>query len=135
MHPGLVLGPFHVALAHMLHGAGKKAASTAGRVEQRLARLRVDHLGHKGGHGTRRVVFARVAGRLQVIQDLLVDVAEVPALGQVVEVDAVDFVDNLPHQLAGLHVVVGILEHIAHHVGTGARPRAGASSTPERDRR
>ena len=69
----------------MLHGAGKKAASTAGRVEQRLARLRVDHLGHKGGHGTRRVVFARVAGRLQVIQDLLVDVAEVLALGQVVE--------------------------------------------------
>ena len=35
-----------------------------------------------------RVVLARVAGALEVVQDLLVDVAEVLALGQVVEVDA-----------------------------------------------
>ena len=26
----------------------------------------------------------------------------------------VDLVDDLPHELAGLHVVVGVLEHIAH---------------------
>ena len=90
------------------------------RVQQRLAGLRVDHLGHEGGHGAWRVVLARVAGRLQVVQDLLVDVAEVLALGQVVEVDAIDLVDDLPHQLAGLHVVVGILEHVAHDVGAGA---------------
>ena len=87
------------------------------------ARLRVDHLSHERGHGARRVIFARVASRLQVVQDLLVDVAEVLARSQVVEVDAVDLVDDLPHQLAGLHVVVGILEYIAHDVG--ARPRLG----------
>ena len=62
-----------------------------------------------------RVVFARVAGALQVVEDLLVDVAEVLALGEVVEVHPVDLVDDLPHELAGLHVVVGVLEHIAHH--------------------
>ena len=111
----------------MPDGASEESAGAAGRVEQRLTRFRVDHPRHEGGHGARRVVFARVAGRLQVIQDLLVDVAEVLAFGQVVEVDTVDLVDDLPHQLAGLHVVVGILEHIAHNVCTGAAPRAEAS--------
>ena len=43
---------------------------------------------HEGGDGARRVVFARVAGDLQVVEDLLVDVAEVLPLGEVVEVDA-----------------------------------------------
>ena len=90
--------------------------------EQHLARFRVDHQGHERGHGSRRVVFARVAGRLQVVQDLLVDVAEVLARSQAVEVDAVDLVDNLPHQLAGLHVVVGILEHGPHDVRARAGP-------------
>jgi hypothetical protein len=50
--------------------------------------LRVDHLHHEGGDGAGRVVLARIAGGLQVVEDLLVDVAEVLALGQVVEVDA-----------------------------------------------
>ena len=50
--------------------------------------LRVDAVDHEGGDGARRVVLARVAGALQVVEDLLVDVAEVLALGQVVEVDA-----------------------------------------------
>ena len=31
---------------------------------------------------------------------------------KVVEIDVVDLVDDLPHQLAGLHVVVGVLEHV-----------------------
>ena len=41
---------------------------------------------------------------------------------QIVEVDSVDLVDDLPHQLAGFHVVVGILEHIAHDVRAMAGP-------------
>ena len=76
--------------------------------------LRVDAVGHEGGDSARRVILARIAGALQVVEDLLVDVAEVLALGQVVEVDLVDLVDHLPHQLAGFHVVVGVLEHVAH---------------------
>ena len=116
-------GPLHVAFAHMTDGTGQEPAGAASRIEQRLTRFRVDHPRHERGHGARRVVFARVAGRLQVVQDLLVDVAEVPARSQVVEIDAVDLVNDLPHQLAGLHVVVGIPEHGAQDVRARAGPR------------
>ena len=99
----------------MADGAGEKAAGAAGGVEEDLAGLGVDAVGHEGGDGAGGVVLARVAGALQVVEDLLVDVAEVLALGQVVEVHAADLVDDLPHELAGLHVVVGVLEHVADH--------------------
>ena len=83
----LVLGLLHVALAHVADGAGEEAAGAAGGIEQDFAGMRVDAVGHEGGDGARRVVFAGIAGRLQVVEDLLVDVAEVLALGEVVEVD------------------------------------------------
>ena len=114
LHLLLVFGPLHIALAHVVDGAGEKAAGAAGRIEQDFAGVRVDPVCHEGGDGARRVVFARVARRLQVVENLLVDVAEVLPFGQVVEIDAVDLVDHLPHQLAGFHVVVGVLEHVAH---------------------
>ena len=82
--------------------------------------LGIDAIDHEGGDGARRVVLAGVAGALQVVEDLLVDVAEVLAFGEIVEVDLVDLVDDLPHQLAGLHVVVGVLEHIAHDAASVA---------------
>jgi hypothetical protein len=63
----------------------------------------------------RRVVFALVAGTLQVFLDLLVQVAELVAVGGAVEVDLVDPVDHLPQQRAALHVVVAVLEDAAHH--------------------
>ena len=75
---------------------------------------RVDALHHECRNGAGRVILARIAGALQVGEDLFVDVAEVLSLGQIIEVHLVDFVDDLPHELAGLHVVVGILEHVAH---------------------
>ena len=104
----------------MADGAGEKAAGAAGGIEQDFAGLRVDAVDHEGGDGARRVVLAGIAGRLQVVEDLLVDVAEVLALGEIVEIDLVDLVDHLPHQLAGLHVVVGVLEHVAHHAAAVA---------------
>ena len=105
----------------MADGAGEKAARAAGGIEQDFAGMRVDAIHHEGGDGARRVVFAGVAGALQVVEDLLVDVAEVLALGEVVEIDLVDLVDDLPHELAGLHVVVGVFEHVAHHAAAVAR--------------
>ncbi len=99
---------------HVLDRAGQKTAGAAGRVEQGLAGTRIDAVDHEGGDGPRRVELARIAGRLQVVEQLLVELAEVPALVEVVEVDQVDLVDDLPQQLAGLHVVVGVLEHVAH---------------------
>ena len=98
----------------MAHRAGQEAAGAAGGIEEDLAGLGVDAVRHEGGDGARRVVLARVAGALQVVEHLLVDVAEVLPLGQVVEVDLVDLVDDLPEQLARLHVVVGVLEDVAH---------------------
>ena len=104
----------HVALAHVANSAGEESAGAAGGVQEDLAGMRVDAVRHEGGDGARRVVLARIAGALQVVEDLLVDVAEVLALGEIVEVHLVDLVDDLPHELAGLHVVVGVLEHVAH---------------------
>ena len=77
-------------------------------------KLGVDHVDHELGDGARGVVLAGVAGVLQVAQDLLVEVAEQVAVLRLVEVDAVvDLVDHLAHQVAGLHVVVGVLEDAA----------------------
>jgi hypothetical protein len=112
LHQGLVLRLFHIAFAHVAHGAGQETAGATGRVEQGVAGARVDAVDHERGDRAGRVVFARVAGRLQIVEDLLVDVAEVLAIGQVVEIDLVDAVDDLAHQLAGFHVVVGVLEHV-----------------------
>ena len=66
----------------MAQRAGEKAAGAAGGVEQDLAGLRVDALGHEGGDGARPVVLARVAGALQVVEDLLVEITKVLALGE-----------------------------------------------------
>ena len=122
LHLGLVLRPLHIALAHVVDGAGEKAAGAAGGIEQDFAGVRIDAVGHEGGDGARRVILAGVAGRLQVVEELLVEVAEMLALGEVVEIDLVDLVDHLPHQLAGFHVVVGVLEHVAHHAAAVAGP-------------
>lgn len=110
LHPLLVGDFFDVAVAHMAEGASEEAAGAAGGVEEQLTGLRIDAVHHEGRDGTGGVVFARVAGALQVVEDLLVDVAKVLPLGQVVEIDLVDLVDDLPHELAGLHVVVGIFK-------------------------
>ena len=53
-----------------------------------FAGLRVYAVRHEGGDGARRVIFARIAGRLQIGEDLLVDVAEMLALGEIIEIDA-----------------------------------------------
>ena len=105
----------------MAEGAGEEAAGAAGGIEQDFAGMRIDAIHHEGGDGARRVILARIAGRLQIVEDLLVDVAEMLALGQIVEIDLVDLVDDLPHQLAGLHVVVGVLEHVRAPRGGGRR--------------
>ncbi len=127
LHGLLILGPLHVAPAHVAQRTGEEAAGAAGGVEQGLAKFRVDAVHHEGGDGARRVVLAGVARRLQIVEDLLVDVAEMLAFGQVVEIDLVDLVDHLAHQLAGLHVVMGVLEHAADDTAAVA----GMSCHPE----
>ena len=60
--------------------------------------------------GAGGVVFAGVAGALQIAQDLLVDVVEEVAILPAVKVDLVDAVDDLAHEGARFHVVVGVGE-------------------------
>ena len=121
LHLRFIFRPLHIAVAHVAQRARQKAARAAGGVKQDFTRPRVNTVSHKSGDSARGVILARVPGRLQVVEYLLVNVAEVLALGQIVEVDAVDLVYNLPHQLAGLHVVVGVLEHVPND----AAPVAG----------
>jgi hypothetical protein len=70
----------------VIDGAGEKAAGPAGGIEQDFAGMRVYAVGHESGDSARRVVFAGIAGRLQVIQELLVELAEVPALVKAVRI-------------------------------------------------
>ena len=65
----------------MADGAGEKPARAAGGIQQNFARLGIDALGHEGGDGAGRVILARIAGALQVVENLLVNVAEVLAFG------------------------------------------------------
>lgn len=115
----------HIAVAHVANGTGEKPAGAAGRIEKNFPWARVNAVRHEGRDGARRIVFARIAGALEIIQDLLVDVAEMLALGQVVEVDAIDLIDDLAHELAGLHVVVGVFEDIPHDPPAPALSGAG----------
>ena len=112
LHLRFIFRPLHIALAHVADGTGEKAAGTACGIEEDFAGLGIDPVRHEGGDGARCVIFAGIARRLQVVEHLLVDVAEMLALAQIVEVDAVDLVDHLPHQLTGFHVVVGVFKHV-----------------------
>src|ERR1700688_901313 len=73
----------------------------------------IDTAHHESSNGSGRVILSRVASALQVSKYLLVDVAEVLPLSQIIKIHFVNFVNDLPHQLAGLHVVVRVLKHIA----------------------
>ena len=103
---GLGLG----LLAQVLNGANKKAAGAAGRVEHAFAEAGIDLLDDELGDGARGIKLAGVARRLQVFEELFVNVAEHVAVIGGVEVDAVDLVDDLSHQRAVLHVVVSAIE-------------------------
>ena len=72
----LVGGRFDLVLADVFERAGEEAAGAAGGIEDDFAEPRVGALDHELGDGARGVIFARVAGALEVAQDLLVDVAE-----------------------------------------------------------
>ena len=97
-------------LAQLLDGADEEASGAAGGVEDGLAEAGIGLLDDELGDGAWGVELAGVARGLEVFEELLVDVAEHVAVIGSVEVDAVDLVDDLPHQRAVLHVVVGILE-------------------------
>ncbi len=103
--------------AQVLDGADEEAAGAAGGIEDGLAKAGVDLLHDELGDGARGVELAGVARGLEVLEELLVDVAEHVAVIRGVEVDAVDLVDDLAHQRAVLHVVVGVVKGRADEAG------------------
>ena len=110
-----LLGVLHLS-AQVLDRTDQKAAGAGSRVHYHLAETGVDLIDHELRHRARGVELAGVASGLQVLQQLFVEVVEQMPLALAVEVDAVELVDHLAQQVAALHVVVGILEHAAHHV-------------------
>jgi hypothetical protein len=105
----------------MAQRTGEKAAGTASGIEQNFTGLWVDAVDHEGGDSSRRVIFACVAGGLKVGEDLLVNVPKMLTIGEVVKINPIDFVDHLPHQLAGFHIIVSVLEHVFDHAAALAR--------------
>ena len=104
-----VLDALHLGVQH-LQRRGKEAAGTAGKVRNRLAELRLDHLYHEVRDSTGRVEFAGVTGALQAAEDRFVNLTEGVAVLVLLKIDLINDIDNLAEQDAILHVVVVVLE-------------------------
>ena len=81
----------------------------------------IDLLDDELGDGAGSVELSRIAGGLEVLEDFLVDVAEHVAVIGGIEIDAVDLVDDLTHEGAILHIIVGIFEGHADETGNLVR--------------
>ena len=96
-----------------INGGAEEAAGASGGIENLFPETGRGHLRHELGDGAGRVVFALVSGVSQFNEDGLIDGSEDVAIFAVVEVEAVELVDDLPHFVAGLHVVVRSVEDLA----------------------
>jgi hypothetical protein len=100
-------------VAEVVDGRSQEATGAAGRVHHlfALVQARVDLRSTMNcGDGARGVELARIAGTAQVVEHLLVDIAQAGAGLEVVEVDGFfQLLDHGQHLRAGLHVVVGVL--------------------------
>ena len=116
---GLVVEGADVVLADVVDGGGEEAAGAGGGVEHAFAEAGRADGGHELGDGAGGVVFALGGGVAQPAEDVFVDGAEDVAVVGVVEIEAVELVDDLPHGHAGLHVVVHRIKDLAHDAGAG----------------
>jgi hypothetical protein len=112
LEDGFVVEGADFLFADVINGGAEEAAGACGGVEHAVAQARIRHLRHELGDGAGRVVFAFVPGIPQFQEDGLIDGAEDMAVVGVVEVEAVELVDDLPHLVAGLHVVVRAVEDL-----------------------
>jgi tRNA isopentenyl-2-thiomethyl-A-37 hydroxylase MiaE len=101
----------------VFEGFDEEAACTASGIQDDVAKLRVDLLGHEANHWPRRVELARVArGVAHLSQHRLVQVRHRVDVVTRCEVDLVDLVDNVAKEVPGQHPVVGLAEHRCDHV-------------------
>ena len=121
----LVPGGFDKIFAFVIDGAGQKAAGAAGRIEDRFLQPGIDPVYHEPGHRAGGIKLPGIAGALQILENLFINIAEQVAVFLGVEIDLADLVDHLAHQGAGFHIVVGILEQVPHHHGALALRAVG----------
>jgi hypothetical protein len=107
----------------MIDDRSEEAAGAAGRVEHALTffQVGIDPVDHEGGDGARSVKLAGVAGATQIVEHLLVDVAQAGAGLEIVEVDRLfQLFDHRQHLRAGFHEVVGIFKNLLNDLVRGA---------------
>ena len=117
LEDGFIVERADFLFADVINGSAEKAACAGGGVEDFFAEPGRGHLRHELGDGAGRVVFALVSRIAQLDEDGLIDSAEDMAVVAVVEVEAVELVDDLPQLVAGLHVVIRAIEDFLHEGG------------------
>ena len=80
-------GRLDVRCPHVANAQSEESSCAACRVKDDLSGLGIDTLGHERRHRSWRVVLACVSGTLEVVENLLVHIAEVLLVDEVVEVD------------------------------------------------
>ena len=111
--PGFGIGFFQhalgrgVGLQKILHRLNKEAAGAARRIADHIGGLWLQHVDHQPDDVARRAELAVDAGRRQLAQQVLIEIALGVALGQRQLVDHVDRLHQkarlLDHQLRVLH--------------------------------
>src|SRR5262245_25900304 len=104
-------------LVQMLNGTYEEAASSASWIKDGLAKSGIDLLDNELRDRARGIELSCITRRLQILENLLVNVAKGMAVIGGIEINAIDLVDYLPHEGAVLHVVVGILKRHSDQTG------------------
>ena len=105
---GGALGDVACLSFEVFERGGEVATSAASWVEDDFSELRIGEFDEELGDGARGVILAEGAGALQFAQKAFVDLAEYLLVFAAVEVDLVEFVDDLAQVDARFHVVVVI---------------------------
>ncbi len=102
---------------HMLKRLDQKPSRPTGWVKDRLAKLGINLLHHEANQRPRGVELARVASCIPHLPEhRLVEVSHRVNVIARRKVNGVDFVHDIPHQIAREHSVVGLLEYRCDYV-------------------
>ena len=111
LEDSLVVEGVDFVITDVVNGGSEKASGSGGGVEHLFSEPGRGHLRHELGDGAGRVVFALVPGVTKFDEDRFVNRAEDVAIFRIVEVEAVELVDDFAHRKARLHVIVHSIEN------------------------
>ena len=101
-----------------VYGGTEEATGAGCRIKHFFTEFWRGHLRHELGDGAWCVVFAFVSGVTEFDENGFVNGAEDVAVVRVIEVKAIELIDDLAHLEAGLHVIVRAVEDLADEGGT-----------------